>query len=186
MRTCGIVLAAGAGTRFGMPKGLARTPDGTPWVVRAERLLSAAGCREVVVVVGARADEVRALVPGDALVVEAADWAEGMGASLRAGLVAASALAPDVVVVMPVDTPDAAPAAVARVLAALGPEPRGALAQAVYGGEPGHPVAIGADHLAEAAASLRGDRGARPYLAAHGVVEVECGDLWSGADVDTR
>ena len=31
-----------------------------------------------------------------------------------------------------------------------------------------------------------GDRGARDYLAAHEVVLVECGDLATGADVDSR
>ncbi|RIJ46286.1 nucleotidyltransferase family protein, partial [Clavibacter lycopersici] len=30
-RIAGVVLAAGAGTRFGGPKALATHPDGTPW-----------------------------------------------------------------------------------------------------------------------------------------------------------
>jgi hypothetical protein len=29
-----------------------------------------------------------------------------------------------------------------------------------------------------------GDRGGREYLAAHGVMQVECGDLATGRDVD--
>jgi CTP:molybdopterin cytidylyltransferase MocA len=184
MRTTGIVLAAGAGTRFGGPKGLARSGDGVPWVHRAVTMLRTAGCRDVLVVVGARADAVAALVPAPAVVVRADEWAQGVAASLRSGLSAAAAQAPDVVVVTPVDTPDAPPSAVARVVAALGPEPAAGLAQAVYDGRPGHPVAIGSAHLADLAASVEGDRGARPYLAAHGVVEVECGDLWPGIDID--
>jgi len=32
---------------------------------------------------------------------------------------------------------------------------------------------------------VSGDSGARGYLVAHGAIEVECGDLWDGADVDT-
>ncbi|MCU1412778.1 MAG: hypothetical protein JWN80_118, partial [Microbacteriaceae bacterium] len=32
--------------------------------------------------------------------------------------------------------------------------------------------------------SLSGDRGARDYLVANGVVEVECGDLFDGHDID--
>jgi CTP:molybdopterin cytidylyltransferase MocA len=184
MRTTGIVLAAGAGTRFGGPKGLARSRDDVPWVQSAVGMLRASGARDVVVVVGAEADAVAALVPAGAVVVHAADWAEGMAASLRAGLAAAADLRPDAVVVTLADTPDAPPSAVRRVVGALGPEPANGLAQAVYRGRPGHPVAIGSAHLAAVAAALVGDRGARSYLVAHGAAEVECGDLWSGADVD--
>jgi CTP:molybdopterin cytidylyltransferase MocA len=71
---------------------------------------------------------------------------------------------------------------VERVLAAL--RAGSPLVQAVYRGSPGHPVAIGREHFAPLAASLEGDRGARSYLVMHGVIEVECADLWSGADVD--
>jgi CTP:molybdopterin cytidylyltransferase MocA len=196
VRICGIVLAAGAGTRYGSPKGLARTADGEPWVAYGVRALREGGCDEVLVVVGARAGEVAALVPDDAWVAEAADWAAGLSASLRAGLRAAQGAASndsgpgadhgafDAVVVLPVDTPDAPASVVQRVIATLR---RGApLVQAVYGGVPGHPAAIARSHFAALSAALEGDRGARPYLVTHGVVEVECGDLWSGADIDHR
>lgn len=185
MHVCGIVLAAGAGTRFGFPKGLAVTADGEPWVARAVRTMRAGGCDTVVVVVGARSSEVAALVPGDAAVVHAEGWSAGLSASLRTGLAAASDIVCDAAVVMPVDTPDASPAAVARVLGALGPDPARGLAQAVYRGEPGHPVAFGAAHLLAAASEVSGDRGARAYLMAYGAVAVECADLWSGTDQDT-
>ena len=49
----------------------------------------------------------------------------------------------------------------------------------------GNPVLIGADHLAPLVETVRGDVGARPYLAAHDVALVECGDLATGADRDT-
>ena len=101
----GVVLAAGAGTRFGGPKALARTPDGEPWIARAVTTLTESGCREVVVVLGARADEARPLVPETATVVVAADWAEGLSASLRAALRSLDGTATDRAVVIPVDTP---------------------------------------------------------------------------------
>lgn len=86
----GLVLAAGGGTRMGAPKALLRDAEGTAWVARACAALRDGGCDEVTVVLGAAADEARALVPPWARVATADDWAEGMGASLRAGLDALS------------------------------------------------------------------------------------------------
>lgn len=178
----GVVLAAGAGTRFGGPKALARDAGGVPWLHTAVAALRAGGCTEVVVVLGAGADAAEPLVPEGARVVVAADWGAGLSRSLRAGLAAAADA--DACVVIPVDTPDLPAAAVARVLAAA-TEPRAALARAVYDGRPGHPVLLGADHLAAVVAEAEGDTGAGPYLARHDAAAIECGDLWSGRDRDT-
>ena len=183
MHVCGIVLAAGAGSRFGGPKALARDRDGTSWVTRAASMLREAGCDEVLVMLGAQFEAAIALVPPTARAIEVADWAEGISATIRAGLAEASVLACDAVVITPVDTPDAPAEAVRRVLGALDST---GLAQAVYDGVPGHPVVITAAHFSSLATVLEGDRGARPYLASHGVVEVECADLWSGTDIDQR
>ena len=60
------------------------------------------------------------------------------------------------------------------------------LARAAYDGVPGHPVLLGRDHWAGVNAAATGDRGARDYLATADVVLVECGDLASGRDVDSR
>ncbi|MEG3615506.1 MULTISPECIES: nucleotidyltransferase family protein [Isoptericola] len=187
MRVCGLVLAAGAGTRFGGPKGLARTTSGDPWVRRAVAMLQDAGCDEVLVAVGARGPEVAALVPPSARAVTAASWADGLAATLRAGLDAAARGDAEVLVVTPVDTPDAPPEAVRRVLDRAAREaatPDDALARAVYSGRPGHPVLLGRAHWGEVRATLTGDAGAGRYLAARGALAVECGDLWSGHDVD--
>jgi CTP:molybdopterin cytidylyltransferase MocA len=187
MTVAGLLLAAGAGRRMGSPKGLLRDADGTPWVARSARVLADGGCAPVVVVVGARGDEVGALVPPFALVVPAADWDRGMSASLRAGLAAlAEVAAPDVVaaVVGLVDTPGVT-APVVRLVAqqALAAGPSG-LARATYDGVPGNPVALGRAHWAAVAASVQGDEGARRYLAGRDVATVECGAVGSGADVD--
>ncbi len=182
----GLVLAAGAGSRFGGPKALAREDDGTPWVELAVRMLRDAGCATVLVTLGAGADEAVSLVPHGATAVLVDDWRDGLGASLRAGLGAASALPGDALVVTPVDTPAAVADAATRVVAAVAGPLSSALARAVYRGDPGHPVLIGRDHWEPLAATVVGDRGAGPYLRAHGALAVECGDLWSGADVDRR
>ncbi len=184
----GLLLAAGAGRRMGTPKALVEDERG-PWLHRALDALAGGGCDGLVVVLGARAPDARAVVaawsgaPAPEVVV-ADDWASGMGASLRAGLGSLATTPYDVAVVTLVDLPDVGADVVRRVLADAG-EGRSTLARATYGGVPGHPVVLGADHWAGAADVARGDRGARDLLAGDGVRLVECGDLATGADVDT-
>lgn len=175
----GIVLAAGAGSRMGRPKALIRTSDGEPWLARAASLLRSAGCDRVLVVLGSRAEEAMVLVPAGVDVVVADRWADGMGESLRAGLAAADG---EAALVTLVDLPDLPLAVIRRVLD--GTVDATTLRQAVFEARPGHPVLIGRDHWAAVAATLAGDRGARGYLVASGVVEVECGDLFDGHDID--
>ncbi|MDE0776310.1 MAG: GNAT family N-acetyltransferase [Nocardioides sp.] len=184
MSPVGVLLAAGAGSRMGMPKALVHDPDGTPWLVRSVAVLRDSGCDEVVVVLGARAEEAVALVPAGVRVVVADDWAEGMSASLRAalGTVDEDPSDGEVAVVTLVDLPDVGPEVVRRVVAAAtGPA---ALVRASYGGRPGHPVVLGRDHWAPIAADVSGDEGAKSYLRRHGCASVECGDLATGADQD--
>lgn len=183
-RPLGVLLAAGAGTRMGRPKALLRDASGVSWVALACRMLRAAGCGEVAVVLGAEADAARALVPDDALVVEAHDWHLGISASLRAGLGFAESTDAAAVLVSLVDLPDLPASVGLRVVDRAGPDPATALVRAVFDGRPGHPVLIGRAHWAALAASLSGDVGANAYLAQHGVVAVECGDLSAGHDQD--
>lgn len=180
------MLAAGAGSRFGGPKGLARTAAGEPWVARAVRTLWDAGCTSVLVAVGAAADEVAALVPPDVTVVPVQDWLEGLSATVRAGLAAARETDAAAIVIVPVDAPGLPAAAVRRVVTAACEHPEAALVQAAYDGAPGHPALLGRSHWDAAAAAMRGDRGAGPYLATRGARMVECSDLWPGSDVDER
>jgi nicotine blue oxidoreductase len=178
----GLLLAAGAGERFGGPKALARDADGTSWLLRSVQALRP--CAEIVVVLGAEAEQAAALLPMSVSRIRADDWAEGMGASLRAGLTALAPTAHEAALVSLVDLPDVDAAVVARlVAAATGPAD---LSRATYDGVPGHPVLIGRDHWAGVVETASGDRGARDYLASHEVALVECGDLASGADVDSR
>jgi molybdenum cofactor cytidylyltransferase len=179
----GLLLAAGAGRRRGGPKALAHDADGRPWVALAHDALVGGGCTSVAVVLGAGADEARALVPDGARVVVAQDWAQGQSASLAAGLRAVADAAPDAVAVAVtlVDLPDQRAAAVARVAAGA---TSSTLRRATFGGRPGHPVVLGRDHWGPLLDVLTGDEGARPYLRAHGVITVDCSDLGGGDDVD--
>jgi len=195
VRVAGLLLAAGAGRRMGGPKALVEL-DGEPLVARGLRALRDAGLDPRVVVLGADADRARpaaAAADPAATVVVADDWDVGMGASLRAGLAAlgvgdagaagAAAPAVDAVLVLLVDTPGIGPVALARVAAAA---TRDGLVRGGYDGRPGHPVVLGAEHLAGVAAAAQDDVGARGYLAGRDDVRrVEVGDVATRDDVDT-
>jgi CTP:molybdopterin cytidylyltransferase MocA len=177
----GLLLAAGAGRRMGMPKALV-----DDWLVRSIDVLRDGGCDDVLVVLGAAADEARALLPADQRIVVAEDWDEGMGASLRVGLAALGSEA-EAAVVHLVDLPDVGPDVVSRVVSTgSGTGSTAGLARAAYAGVPGHPVLIGRDHWAGVIEAAVGDHGARGYLKTHDVRLVECGDLAGGNDVDRR
>ncbi|MCC9738787.1 NTP transferase domain-containing protein [Streptomyces sp. MNU89] len=212
----GLLLAAGGGRRLGgRPKALL-PHRGRPLVEHAARALRDGGCAPVHVVLGAAEEEVRerAELPGCVLVGNP-HWAEGMGSSLRAGLISLSprtppprpspAAAPSAlrhrspghgatstapyevtaVVVALVDQPGVGADAVARVRAAF--RSRTSLAAAAYDGRRGHPVLFGAAHWAAIADRAVGDQGARAYLAEHhDTLElVDCSGIASPADIDT-
>lgn len=212
----GLVLAAGAGSRYGMPKALARDDDGTPWLVRTIGTLTNAGCTPVIVVLGAQAAKARALLDDFCLtpsvvIALAEDWTEGLSASLRAGLRQATALpapelpatglpaagpprAPLAVAIVPVDVPGLRTSTVKRMIGAVSGEEGSdtssvgphTLRQASFNARPGHPVVIGREHWAPLIDSAAGDTGARPYLQAHDARLVDCTDLETGLDIDTR
>jgi CTP:molybdopterin cytidylyltransferase MocA len=187
MKVTGLVLAAGAGRRYGMPKALVPY-RGRLLVQRAAAVLASGGCDDVLVVLGADADRVRAAAPDLPRTVENPDWATGMGSSLRAGLTALAGAtgeeaSPAATVVLLVDMPGVTPAAVRRLVALAEP---GALAMGGYGERRGHPVLLGRDHWGGVAATAAGDRGARDYLRAHQDIlhVVPVGDVADDADVD--
>lgn len=172
----GLVLAAGAGRRFGRPKAPV-VIDGERLVDRAVRCLRDAGCEPVVVVLGAWVGD----VPSAQIVVNAG-WAEGMGSSLRAGLQALESL-PDVTdaLVTLVDLPGLTPAAARRVA-----ESPGVIAVAAYSGVRGHPVRLPRSLWPTVAAMAIGDEGARRFLQGRDDIDVvEVGDAADGDDLDT-
>lgn len=155
-----VVLAAGAGSRFGGPKQQLLLPH----VLAAVR---GSTVEDLVVVAGAHPVDV------DAKTVSCPEWARGMGASLRCGL---RALAPEVeaAAVVLADGPDLSPAAVDRVIEAWR-DGSGDVVAASYGGERGHPVVLGRtvwDRIP--------DEGARVLE----TVLVACDDLGSPGDID--
>jgi CTP:molybdopterin cytidylyltransferase MocA len=179
----GLLLAAGAGRRFGRPKALVEL-DGEPLLRRALRVLTAGGCAPVRVVLGAQAEDARALLEDPSIAVHAPDWSTGMGASLRAGLLAmAETTDATAVLIHLVDLPRVDARVVARLRALASPE---VVARASYDGIPGHPVLLGRRWWTEVGRGAAGDRGARDWLAGRKDLHlVDCSDLGNGDDVDT-
>lgn len=178
----GLVLAAGGGRRYGMPKALVEY-GGSLLVERAVRTAGEV-CDPVLVVLGARAADVwRTADLGGATVLANPDWATGMASSLRAGLDGLRGWPGriDAALVVLVDMPGMTPEALRAVAAHAAPD---ALAIACYDGVRGHPVLLGRDHWAEVAATATGDEGARRYLAGRAVTEVDCTGLADPTDLD--
>jgi CTP:molybdopterin cytidylyltransferase MocA len=156
-----VVLAAGAGTRFGGPKQRLLLP-------RVLERLRETAVGDVVVVSGAYGLEAEG-----ARVVECPEWERGPGASLRCGL---AALPPgtEAAVVVLADGPNLAPEAVGRVLAAWR-DGAGDLVAAAYAGDRGHPLVVARPLWGEI--PDEGLRALEPVL-------IPCDDLGSPGDVD--
>jgi molybdenum cofactor cytidylyltransferase/nicotine blue oxidoreductase len=177
-----VVLAAGGGRRYGMPKALVQY-EGSLLVERAVRTAREV-CDPVLVVLGASAVDVWRQADLDgATVLANKDWETGMASSLRTGLEGLRAWPGriDAALLLLVDMPGMTADAVRRVATHASPA---ALATATYDGVRSHPVLIGREHWDGVIATATGDEGARRYLAAHEVTEIDCTGLADPTDLD--
>jgi CTP:molybdopterin cytidylyltransferase MocA len=176
----GLVLAAGAGTRFGGRKQLAEL-DGLPLLEHSLRAMMAAPVGRVVVVLGAGAEHVLAAVDlHGAEPVLCPRWDEGQSASLACGLAELSDC--EAVVIALGDQPRMSTEAVRRVIAARSDGVDAV--RATYSGNPGHPVLLERT-LFDRMRDVSGDHGARNLLLSVPTRAVPCEDLGGGEDVDT-
>lgn len=183
MGVCGLLLAAGAGTRFaGHTHKLLAPLRGRPvWEWSLEHLV-VAGLPHIVVVTGA----VDLPLPEGVVRCRHSGWADGQGSSLVAGIRVAADLGADAVVVGLADQPFVTPEAWRTV--AHSPCD---IAVATYDGVRGpHPVRLARTvwpllRHADTRGDDHGDEGARSLLREHPelVCEVPC--LGSAADIDT-
>jgi molybdenum cofactor cytidylyltransferase len=162
-----VVLAAGGSSRLGRPKQLVRIA-GRSLVFRATYAAVAAGCRPVIVVVGAMADdvalEVERLRDAEVRSVVCDAWRDGLSASLCCGVKAIEeAEAPaGAAVILPCDQPALEPGVIRRLIDAWDGEPDGSVGCG-YAGTVGSPALFGRG-LFPRLLALRGDAGAKPIL----------------------
>ncbi len=159
-----VVLAAGASTRMGAPKQLLEL-DGRPLVVRAAEAALASPAWPVVVVLGAHAESIRpALARLPVLIADNPAWAEGMAASIRAGIATLRQFSRglDAAVIALCDQPAFSAATIATLVAAQRATGRSIVA-ARYGGRHGAPALFLREHF-PALGALTGEEGARALL----------------------
>lgn len=171
----GLILAAGAGTRYGQPKAPVEV-DGERLIDRSVRLLRGVPCDPIVAVLGAWEGDVP-----DAFTVINDDWESGMGSSLQVGLtyLLDETDATDVLITL-VDLPGLTTAAMQRIA-----ETDARIVQATFDGAPSHPVRIARAHWPGVCERVTGDTGARAFLRDRSdVVRVEIGDVADGSDMD--
>ncbi|API60103.1 hypothetical protein BSL82_12965 [Tardibacter chloracetimidivorans] len=185
-RCHGIVLAAGAATRFDGVKLLADF-RGQPLITWPVRTALDSPVDGVTVVLGSHADEVEAVLKPFQTprlnIVRCARWSDGLSASLKCGL---AALPRDcrAALIFLGDMPNLDARLAGRVLAEVLDGAPAAIPE--FGRMPGHPVAVSSG-LFEQLGMLDGDRGARSVLEnLDGVVRVETDKPGCIQDVDTK
>jgi molybdenum cofactor cytidylyltransferase len=185
-----LILAAGRATRYRAsggtePSKLVALYRGEPLVRWAARAALASRARPAIVVTGHAREEVEAALAGlDVRFVPNPDYADGLSASLRAGVAAAGEA--EGAVVLLGDMPEASARVVDALIAAFEAQPAARAAVALHAGQRGNPVLLGRTLFPEVA-RLSGDEGARRLLAGltpDEVAAVEAADAAVTLDID--
>jgi molybdenum cofactor cytidylyltransferase len=179
----GLLLAGGAGTRFGGGKLLHPLGDGVPIAAHAARNLIVAGLHVVAVVRMGDLQLAKILQDEGCTVTHCAESAHGMGHTLAHGVSSSMDAAGWVVALA--DMPRIRPTTIAAVAAAI---KTGALIAAPrYQGVRAHPVGFAAS-LREELLLLTGDSGAKSLLQRHAqdVRLIETDDAGVALDIDRK
>jgi len=185
-RVAALVLAAGRSMRMGAVNKMLAEIGGKPLVRIAAEQAVASHAHPVIVVTGHEREKVEAALNGlPVRFVRNADYAEGLGTSLKAGIAAVPEEA-DAVVVCLGDMPQVDAALINRLIAAFDPE-RGALVVVPsIDGRRGNPV-VWSRRFFHDLMAIQGDVGARHLIGnyAEVVVEVPVAGEAALTDVDT-
>jgi molybdenum cofactor cytidylyltransferase len=180
-----VILAAGAGSRFGAEK-LLSTLDGKPLVRHVVDAAVNAGLKPIVVVEppGQRLASVD-LAPARRVVNP--DPGEGLSSSVRLGLralVADAAVAIDAAVILPGDQPRVRSDTIRALIEAAGRSPRTPFILARHADGSPNPI-LALRSIWRLADELAGDRGFGPVLAAHPELVREVSVDGANPDIDT-
>jgi molybdenum cofactor cytidylyltransferase len=182
-----VLLAAGSSSRLGRPKQLLMH-EGSSLLVRAlSALAGGAEPRRLVVVLGAHASRLRALlaqVPVPCEVIENLGWAAGIGSSLRTGLAHLQGPPAAGVLVGVCDQPDVGADHFARMRAAFSRSPTRLVASG-YAGARGVPALFPARLLPELIA-LPAAQGAKSLIERHAASGIEIPCPGAALDIDTE
>jgi molybdenum cofactor cytidylyltransferase len=186
----GIVLAGGKSSRMGRPKALLPIgPNGETFFDRITRTLIAGGVDDVVVVVGADADAIRAGVASDTprvRLIDNPDYERGQLTSLLAGLRAIDRPGVSAALVTLIDSPLISGDSVRHLIRAR--RERGSpIVRPAKDGRHGHPVIFGRELFDELRCADPA-QGAKAVVHAHavGIFEVPTDDEGAYIDIDTR
>lgn len=177
----GILLAAGASSRYGSDKLMQPMTDGKPLAVHACQNL-AAGCDKVIAVLRPGSlDLAELLRKAGSEPVFCPDAAQGMGHSLAFGIRATPEAAGWLIALA--DMPLIAPATIQAIAAAI--RAGKPLAAPVYQGRRGHPVGFG-QQLRDELSQLSGDSGAKSVLQSYReqLCLIDCDDPGILRDID--
>jgi molybdenum cofactor cytidylyltransferase len=185
-RVAAVVLAAGRSTRMGAINKLIAEIGGKPLVRIAAEQVLASHASPVIVVTGHERARVEAALAGlPVRFVHNADYADGLGTSLRAGIAAVPAEADGAIVCLG-DMPQVDAGLIDKLIAAFDPE-RGALVVVpTFDGRRGNPV-VWSRRFFHDLMGIAGDIGARHLIGsyAEAVVEVPVAGEAALTDVDT-
>jgi molybdenum cofactor cytidylyltransferase len=185
VRVAAVVLAAGAASRFGSPKALARL-DGRPILEHVLDAVREAGIDEVIVVLGHNADEIE----------DGIDWLDEqrirnpdprhLSSSLQVGIAAVAAIDPPVraAVIVLGDQPRTRPEVIRALVAAARSGGRPVAVPRYADGGGANPVVLMADAF-ELVDEASGDHGLGPVLASDPELVTEVPVAGSNPDIDT-
>jgi molybdenum cofactor cytidylyltransferase len=162
-----VILAAGSSSRMGVPKQTLQF-RGQSMLRRAALAALGAGCRPVIVVTGAHAEQSRGELKGlNVIEVWNALWETGMASSVRAGVEGLVGADPEAaaVVLLLCDQPHVTAEVVSGLVASHRTTGRPVVASA-YGGSFGVPALFGRALFAELA-RLEGAAGAKQVIKRH-------------------
>jgi molybdenum cofactor cytidylyltransferase len=178
-----VLLAAGAGTRFGGAKLMHLLHDGVAVAAHAARNLIAADLKVIAVVRSGDLALAELLQRENCRVTFCADAVHGMGHTLAHGVAQATEASGWVIALA--DMPRVKPDTIRAIAAALRDGAK--IAAPVFQGQRGHPVGFGRP-LGPELRTLRGDTGARDVLQRYrdAIVRVSSDDPGVLLDVDTK